>query len=158
MSLEGKTYPEKREHLIRTPTPHNNTIIRSIMIIHIPVPNLRYRTNNAFRRRIILPRAIFPHGRVHGRVTRRQRRVVHLSARMHESQEHAGHGRDGVQEVVDVRDARDVGVDVVCERLVADSGEAVDGRFEGESGGVGEMEGEVEAVEQGEGCACIALV
>ena len=80
------------------------------MVRLIPVPYVRHVPNDALRARVVLPRARRPLARVLD---------VHFPGRVHEAEEHPGHGGYGIFPVVDVRQA-EVRVDVIRERLVPD--------------------------------------
>ena len=78
---------------------------------------------------------------------------MYLTGRVVVTEEHAGEDGDNVLFIVDVRDGCDgrVGVEVIGEGLISDAWEAE--ADEGDLGG-GEMEREIDGVEEGDRRAC----
>ena len=115
------------------------------MVALVPVKDVRHVPHDALVAVVVLPRARDPRPRVQD---------VHLARRVVVPEEHAGEDGHKVLLVVHVRDGRDgrVGVHVVGEGLVADAREA-----EADVGDLrgGEVEREVDGVEEGDGGTCV---
>ena len=124
--------------------PHLDPVVRPIVIALIPLKDVGHVPHDAFVALVVLPGARHPRSRVHD---------VHFARRVVVPEEHAGQNRDDVLLVVHVSDGCNggVSVEVVGEGLVAYSGDAE--ADECNFGG-GEVEREVDGMEQGDRRAC----
>lgn len=76
---------------------------------------------------------------------------MYLARRVHVSQEHSRQDRDRIFQVVDVRDVQ-VGINIICKRLVSNARKTIQDGLERRSGG--EVEWEVHRVKKRERSTC----
>jgi hypothetical protein len=101
-----------------------DSVVRTTVVRVVTVKDVGYVTDDALCTWIVLAGARRPLARL---------RDMYLTRRVHVSQEHSRHDRDRIFQVVDVRDVQ-VGIDIVCKCLVANTWKTIEDSLERRSG------------------------